>query len=220
MGELVSEDKAMKVHTKTVWDMETSCVVEDQFYHYEGPVALCDRSLTARGKEAQDQAQQAAGRYGGEAAQTYGAVEPTLQSWTQAPPGYGPMGLATMETGALRASAARTGATQEASRLRAMRTGNEAGLGALEASESEGGARAAGSAVEDILARNEMLKQQQRMAGVKGLSGLYGEGMRGDIGAMNVQPEDIKAATGAENVGWLQNAQRIVQMIANPGGRG
>lgn len=202
----------MKIHTKTVWDMESGAVVEDCHYEYQGKLALCDRSLTARGKEAQAVAAQAAGQYGGQAATAFGAAEPTLQQWTQAPPGYGPMGLATMETGALRASAARTGAAQEASRLRAMRTGNEAGLGALEASEAEGGARAAGSAVQDILARNEMLKQQQRMAGVKGLTGLYGEGMRGDIGAMGQEAQDIGAASAAERQGWLQNLEGIMAM--------
>lgn len=202
----------MKIHTFIEIDIASGHVDHDESFNYTGPVALCDRSLTARGKEAQQQAAQAASGYGGEAATAYGAAEPTLARWTTSPPGYGPQGLGTMETRTVQAAKSGAGAAEEAARLRALRTGNEAMLGGLESAQAEGGARAAGSAVQDILAKNEMLKEQQRMAGMKGLTGLYGEGMRGNIGAMGIEPSAINAATAAQKVGWLQNLEGIMAM--------
>lgn len=207
----------MKIHIKTVIDMETGIVVEDQSYHYDGPVALCDRSLVSRAKTAQDQAAQAAGAYGAQAGQTGGFLTPQLEKWTVSPPGYGALGLGQMETSAVQAARGRQGAMEEASRLRALRTGNAAGLGSLEAAEAQGGARGAGSAVEDILAKNAMLKASQQESAQRGLEGMYGTEMRGQLGAMGQQAEDINTATRASQTGWLQNAEGIVKTLQGMG---
>jgi len=204
----------MKIHTKIVWDIESGLVVEDQFYHYSGSLALCDRSMQKASSGAMDQAKQTAGQYGSTAQDISGNLTPQLQRWTVAPPGYGAMGLARMETSAMQGAGAKTGAMQEAARLRAMRTGNAASLPALEASEAEGGARAAGSTVEDILARNEMLKSQQQQGAMRGLEGMYGSSMRGDIGAQGLVPEDIKTGIAAGQSGWVQNMEGIVKMLS------
>src|SRR5512146_3039128 len=167
------EDK-MRIYTKVVIDISTGKLLNSEFFDYAGPVALCDRSQQAAADAARNQATQSAGQYGGTAQNTSGQLVPQLQQWTTAPPGYGPTGLAEMETRSVQAANAKAGAAQEASRLRAMRTGNEAGLGALEAAEARGGAQGAGSAVEDILAKNAMLKASQQEAAQRQLGGLYG----------------------------------------------
>jgi len=207
----------MKIHTKTVWDIETGDVVEDQFHYYEGALVLCDRSMQKSSSGAMNQAEQTAGKYGSTAQDISGNLTPQLQRWTVAPPGYGARGVARMETSAMQGAGAKTGAMQEAARLRAMRTGNAAALPALEAAEAQGGARGAGSTVEDILARNEMLKSQQQMGAMKGLEGMYGSSMRGDIGAQGLVPEDIRANLAAGQQGWLQNTMGIMGALGGMG---
>lgn len=207
----------MKIHTKVVIEIETGAVVEDQFYHYEGPLALCDRSLQRAATGATSQAEQTAGQYGATAQNISGNLTPELQKWTVNPPGYGAMGLARMETSAMQAAGAKTGAAQEASRLRAMRTGNAAAMPALEAAEAQGGAQAAGSTVEDILARNEMLKSQQRQQAVGELGNMYGASMRGDIGAQEIVPHDIGANLAAGQQGWLQDTMGIMGALGGMG---
>ena len=218
MGELERED--MKVYTRIVIDMETMEVIERQSYQYPDnlPVALCDRSLQRQAGEATSAARQTAGQYGGTAANISGNLIPELQKWTVTPPGYGAQGLAEMQTSALQGARARSGAMQEASRLRALRTGNEAGLGSLEAAEAEGGARGAGSAIQDILAKNAMLKADQQRQAMGELGNLYGTSMRGDIEAQGLVPRDISANLAAGQQGWLQNAEGIVQMLGGGGG--
>src|SRR5690348_11648830 len=111
----------MRIHTKIVIDIETGRVVEDSFYHYEGPLALCDRSQQASATDAMRTAEQTGGQYGATAAGISGNLVPQLQRWTVSPPGYGPAGLAEMETRSVQAAKAGQGAAQEASRLRALR---------------------------------------------------------------------------------------------------
>jgi hypothetical protein len=211
MGQLERED--MKIYTKLVINIQTGLILYEESYEYSGPVALCDRSQQAAADAARTQAQQSAGGYGATAAGISGGLVPELQRWTVAPPGYGPQGLAEMQTSALQGARARSGAVEEASRLRALRTGNAAGLGSLEAAEAQGGARGAGSAIEDILAKNAMLKSSQQQQAMGELGNLYGTSLRGDIAAQGLVPEDIKANLAAGQQGWLQNAEGIVQML-------
>lgn len=207
----------MKIHTKVVFDMETGSVVEDNFYHYDGPMAMCDRSLQKQGAAAESQAGQTAGKYGSTAGEISGGLVPELQRWTVSPPGYGAQGLAEMQTSALQGARARAGAMEEASRLRALRTGNEAGLGSLEAAEAQGGARGAGSAIQDILSKNAMLKANQQREAMGELGNLYGTSMRGDIGAQDIVPRDIESELAAGRQGWLQNAEGIIQTLGGAG---
>ena len=207
----------MKIYTRIEIDMETGKVRHAESYDYSGPLALCDRSLVARAKSAQDQASQQAGAYGSQAAGIAGNITPTLERWTVNPPGFSPQAMANLKTNAIQAANARAGAAQEQSRLRALRTGNEAGLGALEAAEAQGGARAAGSTVEDILAKNEMLKAQQQREAMGELGNLYGSAMRGNVGSMEQEAKDIDAATSASQTGWLQNTMGVLSTLGKLG---
>ena len=96
-----------------------------------------------------------------------------------------------------------------------MRTGNAAGLGAIEAGGAGAGARASGSALQSILAKNAELKANQMSEANRGLGGILGEDIRGNIGAEGLVPEDIKTAVGAGQAGWLQNLYGGVNSIAN-----
>jgi hypothetical protein len=210
----------MKIHTKTTWDIETGKVLFDSFYLYSGPLALCDRALTQQAQQAESTAAGTAAGYGAQAAGIQGSIVPRLESYAAGnTPGYGPFGLSEMETAAEQTGAGATGAAQERSRLRAMRTGNAAGLGATDVASAGEGARATGGALQSILANNAKLKESQQEMANRSLSGILGE----DIGAQTAEaglvPEDIKtemAATQSDPwAGWMKQFGDVVGIGGN-----
>lgn len=208
----------MKVWTELVVDIETGKVSRETFYEYSGPVALCDRALQQQATQAAKTATGTAAGYGAEAGGIQGNLVPRLESWAVNPPGYNPMDLAMMETGAGETAAANTGSAQQAMRLRAMRTGNVAGLGAGEAAAAGEGARASGSALQSILAKNAELKSRQQSEANRGLEGILGEDIRGQVANAGLVPEDINAGVNAGKVGWLQNMTQILDALKGAGG--
>ena len=208
----------MKIHTRIIVDMQTGEVLLDEFYEYSGPLALCDRSLQSQATQAANTASQTAGNYGAGAAGIQANLVPRLEREAVNPPGYGSFGLGEMETANQETAAGATGSAQEAAKLRSMRTGNAAGLGAIEAGGAGAGARASGSALQSILAKNAELKANQMSEANRGLGGILGEDIRGNIGAEGLVPEDIKAGVAAGNSGWLQNLTKMIAAIRGGGG--
>lgn len=206
----------MRIHTKIVFDCDGN-VLEDEYYDYSGPLMLCDRSLTNQAQQAETTAAQTAGQYGAQAGAQGAFLTPKLEQWTVNPPGYSPTDQATMMTQQQLAGAASSGSQQEQAKLRAMRTGNVAGLGAQEAASAQGGARAAGQGVQSILAQNALLKAKQQQQALRELGNLYGTNVRGQTAAENIEPEDINAATKAQQSGWLQNVLNTMNTVANLG---
>ena len=196
----------MRIHNSTTWDIETGECLADDSYEYAGPVALCDRSLYNQARNASTNAAQGAGQYGAQAGQIYSNLAPGLEHWfTQGGPGYSPLALQQRETEALATGAGAGEAARNRLELMARRTGNQAALGANEVGAAQMGAQATGRGIENALAQNAALQaqEQQRAAGL--LSGLYGTGMRGQVGMSAQQAQDMRDAAEAERVGWLQN---------------
>jgi hypothetical protein len=152
-------------------------------------------------------AAQDASNYGAFGQGLAGNLAPRLEQQATNPQGYGASGLATMETANLAGSAATSGAAQQEAKLRAMRTGNAAGLPAEQAAIAGETARASGSGLQDILSKNAMLKEQQRLEANKDLMGLAGQETTAGLDYSKLVPEDINAALNAEQTGWLQNVE-------------
>lgn len=206
----------MRIHSRVVFDFETGRVLEEEGFEHSGSLALCDRSLHDQGQQAGKTATQTGAQLGATGAGILSGILPTLQrSATGNAPGFGAAGLSNMMTQAALATGAETGKSAEDARLRAMRTGNVAGAGAVEAAGAEGATRAYGGGLQDILAQNEKLKEMQRSQALGELGDIYktdvGEGVR----AQSLVPSDINAATQAEKVGWLQNAIALGQLGIN-----
>lgn len=201
----------MRVYTRVEIDILSGKVLDACWHEYAGPLALCDRQLTAQGEQAAKGATATAGQLGGQAAGIYGNLVPRLESEAVNPQGFGPFGLAQMETAAESTAAGATGAAQERARLNAMRTNNAAGLGSTEAAAAQGGARAAGSAVQGILAQNAQLKAQQQLEANKQLGGILGEETGAQVQALGIVPKDLESAVAAENVGWVQDTKDIME---------
>lgn len=207
----------MKVYTRIVLDSSTWNIVEADHYEYDGPVALCDRALAQQAVQGGKQAEQTAGQYGAAAGGIQGFLLPQLERQTTTPAGFGPFGLAEMETGAESTAAGASGAAQERAKLNAMRTGNAAGLASTQAAAAEGAARAGGSALQDILAKNAQLKAEQQLSAQRQLGQLYGEDVGAQTRALGILPEDVSAGANAEKVGWLQNVTSALSALGSLG---
>lgn len=205
----------VKIHTKLVIDIETGAVLEDVYCSYAGPLALCDRAAQASAKDASKTAGGAAATYGAEAGGLQTTLVPTLERDITNAPGFDPIGLGDMKTEAEATSAGALGASREGSRLRAIRTGNPAATGSEEVAMAGETARAGGSALQRILAKNAELKATQREGAIKGMEGLIGEDIKGQAEQADVQQTAIKNQIEAGKTGWLQNALAIAKTGAD-----
>ena len=124
----------MRYHTRTVLDIETGAVIEDQVHEYSGPWALADRSIANQAANNSTTAGASAGGYGAAAKNIGGPLTAQLQQEAANPIGYTPeqtnAQLVAGEQGAGGANASITGQAG----LAAGRTKNSAALsGVLDA---------------------------------------------------------------------------------------
>jgi hypothetical protein len=143
-----------------------------------------------------------AGIYGSEGSQAFGEAMPMLRRWTNAPPGYGALGLASMRTNALQAVGAQRGAALERARLAGAHTGNIAAVPGMEAGIAEQASRAGTTALNDIAARNAELQQQQQRAGLSGLEGIYGTAGRLGLGYQDLSQKALQDQLNARSAMW------------------
>jgi len=127
-------------------------------------------------------------------------ILPTLQRQaTGGAPGFGPTGLATMQNQALSGVAAKTGASAEEARLRALRSNNPASLNATGVAIAGEGARAAGGTLQDILAQNEMLKAKQQEAALRQTGEIGTSDINAGLKAMSEAPGALEAMLKAQS---------------------
>ena len=208
---------SMRVHTVLLFDIESGILEFEQGFDWNGPVARLDRALTNQATQAAQTAQQQAAGYGGAAGQIQAGLIPQLTSMATTPPGFG-TDLGAMETAAMGSAAAASGASAEQSALRAMRTGNVAGLGAEQVGAAGAAARVGGNALQNILAKNAELKASQQQAALGGLERLTGEDIHGQAAMAGLIPRDIEAGIQAQSHGWLQNLPTIMGLAGNVAG--
>lgn len=209
----------MRIYTRIIIDMNSGEIIRREGYEYSGPIASCDRSLMNQENQAQKNAVQTAGNYGSSAGRTGGFLSSQLERFAANPPGYSAADESGMESRALLGGAAQGAATNERAKLRTMRSGNVAGLGAQEAANTEAAARGTGGMLQTILANNAALKQRQQQSALGELGGMYGTDVRGQLAAEGLEPEDINAGTRANQTGWLQNTLATLDTLAKMGSK-
>jgi hypothetical protein len=186
-----NENGLRRISTRVVVDMETGAVLERESLQYCGPVALCDRSV-------QNAASTAASTEGTQASGIGSYMTPLLESWAGGnAPGYGQGAVNQMTAAAQTAAGSASNAAQQGGLLRALRTGNAAGVAAGDVAGAVGAGQNQTQAVEDILSQNAQLKAQQQTGALNMLGSLYGTDVTGQTNNLNTQ---LKAGQS----GWLQ----------------
>ncbi len=207
----------MRIHNCTIFDIESGAVLYDSAEDYQGPLALCDRALQQAADEARTTASGQAGNYGGAGQAVQANLVPRLEKEAVTPEGFGPFGVAEMKTAAEQTGAAASGAAKEEARLRAMRTGNAAGVGATTAAAAGEGARATGSMLQGILAKNAELKANQQDAANKELAGIMGQDYQAQGEEAGLVPRNIEQGLAAGRQGWLQNTEGVIKTLSDIG---
>ena len=207
----------MRIWTEVSWAIDGSDVPRGKSIEYDGPLAKCDRAIQNDATNAATNATQTAGQFGAGAGSVQANLVPRLETQAVTPPGIGAFGLGEEETGALSTAAGATGSATEGARLRAIRTGNAAGVGAMGVAAAGETARASGGALQSILAKNAQLKAQQMQQANTGLEGILGENIHGETAAEGIVPEDLNTALKAGQQGWLQNAEGVLTTLSQAG---
>lgn len=142
-------------------------------------------------------------------------LTPFLTSELEHPQGYSQQDLSAMlaasEGGAGGATSAITGkATQQAAQSR-----NASGFNAVLDDAARQRTKAAADSSEGIAATNAGLKQNQQQDAEKGLQGMYGTDTSGMLLATGQEAPDINSEVNANNSGWLQQAEGVMNTISN-----
>ena len=213
----------MRVHTKTVLDIETGQILEDHSYEYSGPLALADRAIQSAANQGAAQAGTNASGYGAQASGIGNTVVPTLERDVNNAPGFSPTQKnAMLVAGEQGAGGAAAGITGQAG-LNAMRTRN---TGATSSVLDQAARRQAQTLSQNALGvenKNANLQQQQRAQGLSGLEGMYGTDVGAQLKSMGIQNQDLDTAIQAGNSGWLQDTDATITALsgaAKQGGTG
>jgi hypothetical protein len=128
---------------------------------------------------------------------------------------YDPTQINEMLTAAGAGVGGATGAATTEAKRNAATTGNaSAGTSALDSLAREKMKTAAGVS-EGVAGQDVQGALALRQAGAAGESGLYGENLKGQLGAMGQESADINAETNASKTGWLQDAEGVINTGAN-----
>ena len=150
-------------------------------------------------------AQTAASTEGAQATSIGSYITPQLESWAGGnAPGYGQGAVNQMTSAAQTAAGAASNQAKQSGLLRALRTGNAAGVAAGDVSAAVNSGQNQTQAVEDVLGLNAQLKAQQQTGALNMLGSLYGEDVTGQISNLNT-------ALGADMTGWYQNMLSGIQ---------
>lgn len=204
----------MFITTKATFDIETGECLSREGYEYEGPLALCDRAAKSTAQNVGNQATSGAVEYGTNAAAIGTGLIPELQGLATAPPGYG-AALPGMMGNAAANAAANTGNARQSAALRAMRTGNSAGQGAVDVAAAQAGGQNETGAIQGILGQNAQLEVQQQQNALNQLSNLYGTNVNAQLGMLGAGNSAANAMTNSNNGGWLQNTLGVINAGAN-----
>lgn len=209
----------MRYHTRTVLDIETGAVIEDQVHEYSGPWALADRSIANQAANNSTTAGASAGGYGAAAKNIGGPLTAQLQQEAANPIGYTPeqtnAQLVAGEQGAGGANASIAGQAG----LAAGRTKNSAALsGVLDAAARAKTQQLSQNAL-GVQNRSADLGIQRQQQAQQQLQGLYGTNVNAQLGDMGIQNQDLNTELNANKQGWLQNTEGVLGTISNMGSK-
>ena len=201
----------MRVHTRTVWDIESGEVLEDDSYEHSGPVELCEMGTGAKtGDFANSGAGQAISKTGvANAGSLYGTLSPTLSTMATNPQGINPADMAKIQTSNMQtAGGANSGAVGQGSLLSA-RTKNAGTADAAIAKSGEAAGQNLSKANLGAQVQNQQVKQEQQDTGLKGLSSLYGTNESAALGGLNESNTALKNETEAPQSFWQKYLQGL-----------
>lgn len=201
----------MRIHTRTVWDIESGNLLSDESYDYFGLVASCD---PGSGVRKQDTANAATGQRISStgvdnAASLYGTLNPTLSTMATNPQGINPADMAKIQTSNMQtAGGANAGAVGQGSLLSA-RTKNAGTADAAIAKSGEAASQNLSKANLATQNENVGIKQEQQKEGLEGLNSLYGTNSRQALGGLDASNAALKNAGDVVPFWqkWLLNAQ-------------
>lgn len=191
----------MRIHTKTVWDIESGQMLADESFEYSGPLALCN---PGSGVKADDFTNSAAGNAlsktgATNASSLYGTLSPTLSTMATNPQGINPADMAKIQTSNMQtAGGANAGAVGQGSLLSA-RTKNAGTADAAIAKSGEAASQNLSKANLSTQNENQQVKQQQQSEGLKGLQGLYGTNTGEAVSGLNASNNALKNAGDTSN---------------------
>ncbi len=212
----------MRIHTKTVWDIESGQMLADDSYEYSGPLAMCD---PGGGIRKQDQKNAITGQDlsstgATNAASLYGTLSPTLTTMAVNPQGINPADMAKIQTSNMQtAGGANAGAVGQGSLLSA-RTKNAGTADAAIAKSGESAAENLSKANLSAQTENQALKTKQQSEGVEGLNSLYGTNSKTALGGLDASNDALKNAASITPFWqtYLLNAQKAAAEAAAAGG--
>jgi hypothetical protein len=208
----------MRVHTKTVWEIESGRVLSDESYEYAGPVARCDRAAQSAASAAATTAANTGAAEGADASGINSTLTPFLTQQLLHPQGYSQQDLTQqLNAGAAGAGGAASAITGDAADM-AARTRNPSGFtSALDEAARDRDKAAAGSS-EQVAANDAGVKLQQQQEAAKQLGGQEGMDSDAMLKSMGLQTGDINAGVNAGDSGWLQNAMSVLKTVGGLAG--
>jgi hypothetical protein len=211
-------EKTMRVYTRLEYQMLPNGgleLVSSKSFNYEGPVALCLRAEQAMATRAAGTAADVGANLGQTATGERAQLQPFFQREMSAEHAYDPTQLNELLTAAGAGTGAATGAAQSDMERQAATTGNAAGVAKSEQQLARDRMKSAAGVSEGVAGADVTGALGLRQEGAAGMSGLYGENIKGQLDAMGQVSGDINSATNASKSGWLQNAEGILNTGAN-----
>jgi hypothetical protein len=180
-----------------------------------GLEVLCLRQAQQEAEQAEQQASLASQQLASEASAEHAQLTPFYQREMTAEHAFDPTQLNEMLTAAGAGTGAAAGAATTEAKRQAATTGNASGQSAaLDAIARERMKTGAGVS-ESIAGKDVEGALQMRQAGAQGMSGLYGEDLKGQLAAMGQESADINTEINASKTGWLQNVEGVIDTGAN-----
>lgn len=210
----------MRVYTKIEYKILPEGglkMVSFDAFDYEGPVAQCLRAEEGAAKAAAGTAAGVGAGLGNTATGELGQVQPFFSREMHAEHGFDPTQINEMLTAAGAGTGAAEGAADTEMQRQAASTGNAAATSMGQDQLARERMKTAAGVSEGIASQDVLGAKQLQQQGAAGMSGLYGENLKGQLDAMGQVSGDINAATNASQHGWLQNTEGVIKTLQ--GGR-
>src|ERR1035437_5050040 len=192
----------MRVYTRLEYQMLSDGnlkLVTEESFDYSGPVAQCLRAEEGMAKTAASTAAGVGAGLGQTAAGVRGIVQPFYQREMQAEHAYDPTQLNELLTAAGAGIGGAEGAAEGQLERQSAASGNAAGQAKDLQQMARDRMKAGAGVSEGIAAQDVTGAQQLRQEGAAGMSGLYGENLKGQLAAMGQESSDLNAARSEEH---------------------
>jgi hypothetical protein len=148
----------------------------------------------------------------------YSSLFPAFTAEATNPQGFGATDLAAMNTASQQSIGGATAGAVGQGSLRAARTRNSGGQAAEADSAVKSGEQTLSQNALGIQGENAALKQEQKQAGLSGLSGLYGENNSTMLSALGLGNQATQVGAQAGQEGWFQNMTGLINSLGNAAG--